>query len=139
MQLFSLGSVYGTNTSASAAFDASVSVDNVLAVTLGDAGKGAFACASAAGNASVGNLICHDEHLHRNYLYLFYHTAKKNQEGIERFLEKFCHDDAVCAGKPAKPGTMERVLVVEKQGEKQGKPKKTVNSIRMEGKKRGNR
>jgi hypothetical protein len=45
---------------AGAAIDALVSVDNVLAVLLGDAAYGALVSASAAGNALIGNLISHD-------------------------------------------------------------------------------
>ena len=52
-------SAYGAYISASAALDASVSVDNELAVALGDSAYGALIGASAARDAIVRNLISH--------------------------------------------------------------------------------
>ena len=48
-----LGSTNGADISASAAVDAQVSVDFVLAVTLGDSGHGAALGASAASDAGI--------------------------------------------------------------------------------------
>ena len=53
------GSGNGANAGASAAADASICIDNELAITLGDSGNGAFTCASAAADAFVGNFKCH--------------------------------------------------------------------------------
>ena len=54
-----LRSANGTCACASAAVDASVSVDNVLAVTLGNCVYGAAISASAASDALVRNYVCH--------------------------------------------------------------------------------
>ena len=54
-----LGSANGAGACTSAAVDASVSVDNVLAVALGNCVYGAAVCASAARNALIGNYVCH--------------------------------------------------------------------------------
>ncbi len=48
LQLFSLGSFNGASVCTSTAFDASISVDNVLAVAFRNSLNGAFCCASAA-------------------------------------------------------------------------------------------
>ena len=53
------GSSNGACVSARAAAYTFISVDNVLAVTLGDATGGACISASAACDAIVGNLVCH--------------------------------------------------------------------------------
>jgi len=55
----SLRSAYRAGVSASAATYASVSVDNILAVTLGNCGNGASVCASAASDTFIGYLISH--------------------------------------------------------------------------------
>ena len=60
------GSAHGAGISASAAVDASVSVDHELAVALRNSGNGAALSASAAGDAFVSNLVSHD-----NYLLIF--------------------------------------------------------------------
>ncbi len=57
--LFSLGSANGAGTLACAALNALVGIDDVMIVTLGDCANGAIRFASAAGNASVGDYICH--------------------------------------------------------------------------------
>ena len=49
----------GANTSASTTFDASISVDDELAVTLSDSGNRAFTCASAASDALIVDYVCH--------------------------------------------------------------------------------
>jgi hypothetical protein len=54
-----LGCIYGAGTSASAAVDAVVSIDNVLAVSFRDSTNGAVSCASTACDASITNYICH--------------------------------------------------------------------------------
>ena len=60
MELFLSRSAYGASVSARAAAYALVSVDNVLAVTLGNATGGATLSASATSDALVRNLVCHD-------------------------------------------------------------------------------
>jgi hypothetical protein len=62
-QRLGFGSGNGADVSASAAVDAQISVDLVLAVTLGDSGHGAALSASAASDASIGNLVSHDSYL----------------------------------------------------------------------------
>ena len=54
-------SVVGAFASASAAVNAGVSVDFVLAVAFADAAQGASVCANAAADASVGDNICHSD------------------------------------------------------------------------------
>jgi hypothetical protein len=59
-KLFSLGSANRANSFASAAVEALVSVDNVLAVLFRNSSYGAFAFASAASETFVNiNLVCH--------------------------------------------------------------------------------
>ena len=53
-------SAYGTNVSTSAALDASVGVDLILAVALGDSAYRALIGTSAARDTIVRNLISHD-------------------------------------------------------------------------------
>ena len=60
MELFLSRSAYGASVSARAAAYALVSVDNVLAITLGNATGGACISASAASDAFIGNLKCHN-------------------------------------------------------------------------------
>ena len=62
-QRLGFGSGNGADVSASAAVDAQVSVDFVLAVTLGDSGNGAALGASAASDAGIGNLVSHGRYL----------------------------------------------------------------------------
>ena len=62
--LLSLGSSYGAIVSAGTAIDALVSVDNVLAILLGDSLNGAGISASAAADALVKiNLVSHFSYL----------------------------------------------------------------------------
>ena len=53
------GCTYGASVCAAAAAYASVSVDNVLVIALGDAAGGASISASAARDAIIRNLVCH--------------------------------------------------------------------------------
>lgn len=59
IELLSFGSLYGAGICTSAALDALISVDNVLAVALGDSLYGALCCASAAGDAIITDNVCH--------------------------------------------------------------------------------
>ncbi len=59
VKLFLFGSAYRAYSSAVAAADAGIGIDNVLVVALGDSAYRAFACTSSALNASVGNLKSH--------------------------------------------------------------------------------
>jgi hypothetical protein len=61
--LLRLRSIHRANIGAVAAVDAGVRVDYVNVVALSDRFHGAFACACAAADAFVGNLICHDAFL----------------------------------------------------------------------------
>ena len=65
MELFLSRSAYGASVCTRAAAYALVSVDNVLAVTLGYASNRACISASAASDAFIGNLKCHDRNLHK--------------------------------------------------------------------------
>ena len=58
-KLFFCRSANGANVCAATAANTLVSVDNELAVTLGDATNGASVSASAAANAFIRNLVCH--------------------------------------------------------------------------------
>ena len=58
------GSLDGTYAGAGAALDALVGIDLILAVALGNCVYGTFGCASAAGNASIGDTISHGIYLH---------------------------------------------------------------------------
>ena len=65
------GSSHRTSICTAAAADALVSIDNVLAVTLGNATGRASVSTSAAGDALIGNLVCHSNYLRRifaNYI-----------------------------------------------------------------------
>ena len=62
-KLLSLRSVYRASICARTAVDADISVDLVLAVTLGDSVHGAALSSSAASDASIGNLVSHDSYL----------------------------------------------------------------------------
>ena len=57
--LLGLGSTYGAGVGAGTAIDASIGVNDVLAVALGDGLHGAARCAGAASDAIIGNLVCH--------------------------------------------------------------------------------
>ena len=54
-----VGSAYGANIGTGAAVYTSVSVDNVLAVALGNSRARTFFCTSTAHDAFVINYICH--------------------------------------------------------------------------------
>jgi hypothetical protein len=64
-ELAFLDSGNGALVSASAAGNADVSVDLVLAVALSDSGNGALISTSAAGDASISNLVSHDISSHK--------------------------------------------------------------------------
>lgn len=93
-KLLSLGCANRADTFAGTAVNAGCSVDNILAVALGDCGNRTFACASAAADALIRNSISHDMYLLkfvRAYPYsiiLLYHKIRKKQEVIYIFL--FC-------------------------------------------------
>ena len=57
------GSGNGANAGASAAADASICIDNELAVTLSDSLYGALSCTCTTSDALVRNLKCHCSHL----------------------------------------------------------------------------
>ena len=59
--LFSRRSAYRADTCTSTALNASISVDNVLAVTLRDSAYRTLASASSAANTIVRNNICHNK------------------------------------------------------------------------------
>ena len=63
-KLFLNRSVNGAVLCTVAAIDASLSVDNENAVTLGDSLYGAICCACAASDAILSNLECHGTYLH---------------------------------------------------------------------------
>lgn len=52
-------SIYGTTVCTSAAIDAAVSVDVVLAVAFCDSANGTTVCTCAAGDAIFTNYVCH--------------------------------------------------------------------------------
>ena len=58
-----LGSTNGAGTCASAAGNAGICIDNVLAFALRNSGNGALFDACAASDALISNNICHDLHL----------------------------------------------------------------------------
>jgi len=86
VKLVLLGSSNGANAGTGAALDASVCIDNVLAVSLGNAGNGAFAGAGAAGDAIVADLISHFIILLTQMLFIFYHARQKIAIGTKRYL-----------------------------------------------------
>ena len=53
------GSSYGAGIGTGAAFDAGISIDHVLAVTLADSGYRALCSAGAAADAFIRNLVSH--------------------------------------------------------------------------------
>ena len=73
------GRTNGASVSASAAADALISVDNVLAVSLGDAANRTTVSASAAADAFVSNLESHREKPPFFWSPIFYHIYPKNQ------------------------------------------------------------
>jgi hypothetical protein len=70
-KLFLSGSVNRTSVCAATAADALVSVDYVLAVSLGDAAGRTSVSASAAADALIGNLVCHFKKLNLILLPIF--------------------------------------------------------------------
>jgi hypothetical protein len=60
LSLFSLDSAGGAGAFAGAAVDAGIGVDFVLGIAFSDSFYGAFASASAAGNAFIGDYVCHN-------------------------------------------------------------------------------
>lgn len=58
------GSTNGAGAGASAALDAHIGIDFILAITLGDSGHGALGSAGAAADAIIGNLVSHNRNLH---------------------------------------------------------------------------
>ena len=60
-ELFLSRCSYRASICTSAAADAFISVDNVLAVAFGNARGGAAVCTSATADALIGNLVCHLE------------------------------------------------------------------------------
>ena len=65
------GRTYGASICTATAANASVSVDNELVSTLGDAAGGASISASAARNALIRNLVCHCSFLQLDFAILF--------------------------------------------------------------------
>jgi len=66
--------------------DALISIDNELAITLGNAGSGATVCACTARDALITNLESHYKFLRKKTfgresipIHLFYHIFPKNQ------------------------------------------------------------
>lgn len=57
--LFSLGSANRASAFACAALNALFGIDDVTIITLGNCANGALCFARAAGDASVGDYICH--------------------------------------------------------------------------------
>ena len=60
------GSTNGADISTSAALDASFGIDHELAVAFGNRIHGAALSTGAAGNAFIGNFVCHLFHLLRS-------------------------------------------------------------------------
>ena len=59
-ELFGFDSAGGAAVFASAAVDANVGIDNILAVTFGYSGYRAYSCASTAHYAFIRNYVCHE-------------------------------------------------------------------------------
>lgn len=57
--LLLLGSADRTDAGTCAAADASISVDNANAISLGNSANGTLSNASAAANAGIVNYVCH--------------------------------------------------------------------------------
>ena len=53
----------GAGASASTAIDAGISVDNVLAIALGNSAYGTFCCAASAANTRIIDNVCHWNYL----------------------------------------------------------------------------
>ena len=94
MFLFLNGCVYGASICARTAADALVSVDNVLAVTLRNAGSGATVCACATSDALVTNLKCHCKILRKTFgreythTYILTHIREKSRAFLKK-TEKY--------------------------------------------------
>ena len=72
------GSANRANAGASAAGNAGISVDNELAVSLGDGGNGTFLSARATGDALVADRICHCQYLLYYFVGSLYTITGKN-------------------------------------------------------------
>lgn len=73
LRLFFLGSANGAGFGTSAAAYASISVDDVLAISLGDRLGGATSGASATSYTRVINFVCHDRYTSLYSLKVLYH------------------------------------------------------------------
>lgn len=92
-----LGRTDRTCIRASAALDAGVCVDHILAVALGDCADGAGICASTARDACIADLICHSclppvsrimvsvRERVRSFS-LLYHISEKNQGVLQKYF-----------------------------------------------------
>ena len=63
MELTLADSACRTNASTCSAADASICIDLVFAISLGNSVYRTFACAGTAAYASIVNYICHDSYL----------------------------------------------------------------------------
>ena len=77
-----LGSANGAGTGASAAGNAGICIDNVLAIALRDSGNGALFDASAASDALISDDICHDLYTSKFFCNYYTPTCAKNQHQI---------------------------------------------------------
>jgi len=68
--LLCLGGSHGADIGAVAALDAGVGVDDEDAVTLGDGFHGALTGAGAAGDALIGDLVCHADYLLTDFQFI---------------------------------------------------------------------
>jgi len=89
-----LDSFNGAGASASAALDALISVDNILAFAFSDDAEGAGVCTGTAAQASVSDEICHCEYLHIVFAYRvsivawFYKKANTKIKKCKNILSK---------------------------------------------------
>jgi hypothetical protein len=83
--LLSLGCINRASLSASAAVQALVSVDHVLAVLLGNCIYGASVSASAASDAIVRNLVCHWKYTSVKIVcYILSHLSEKRNSFLKK-------------------------------------------------------
>ena len=88
-----LDSFNGAGASASAALDALISVDNILAVAFSNDAEGAGVCTGTAAQTSVSDEICHCEYLHIVFAYRFFIVAcfyKKANKKTGKNEKIFC-------------------------------------------------
>ena len=84
-ELFLSGSANGANICAVTAGDALISIDFVLAITLGNATGGATVCACATSDALITNLESHCKFLRKNFwrgksrIYIVAYICKKSR------------------------------------------------------------